>query len=99
MPEKICILVIRRDDLTPEEKQELEAHYGQATEFVYRQAAPRTPEQWLEECRTFGAQIVVLPSEEPLPMLAMREGFPHITFTAEGIMLITDVKVERIPFV
>ena len=99
MPREVRVLVMRRSELVAEEKQKLEAHYPSGTEFVYRLAAPHSPQEWLDTCRGFEPDVVILPSEEPLTMLSIREGFPHVFFSQNGIMLVTDVKVETIPFV
>lgn len=87
MPREIGVLVMRRSELTPEEKQRLEAHYPSGTEFIYRQAAPTSPQEWLDICQRFEPDVVILPSEEPFPMPAIRQGYPHVLFSAEGIML------------
>lgn len=93
------IILMRRGPLSKIELAQLQAKFpGERFEFV--DAAPDSPEMWLTTCCENGdvtEVLVILPSQAPLPTLAMAEGYKHIAFFERGPMLLTEVDAKFKP--
>jgi hypothetical protein len=70
------VLVMRRD-LTSEELAALRRSYpGREIHAIRIDAS--SGEQHLQLCRKNAADLVFLPQEQPVPLLAMQAGFKHL---------------------
>lgn len=80
-------VVMLRHSMTPAERERLKEYYYDAgwpkekTIFVFDPAEPKDGQMHLanlQRHRSAGEEVVVVLEPEPLPMSAMRAGFPHI---------------------
>ena len=81
--EKVSILVLRRDvsDLPPEFVAAIREGFSQAGKVIEFVAInPRDYAEHDELCRLHKAAAVILPTDRPIPSLAMERGIPHLDF-------------------
>lgn len=76
---KVLILILWRSykDLAQEEIDAIEkAHPGHEIEF--RRISPRSAEEHAQICQKLQPDAVLLPREQPIPNIAVKDGIPHI---------------------
>src|SRR5438093_10412061 len=79
----MTVRLMRRGQLSDDERKSLQGCFPGET-FTYRQASPKSGNDWLKFCRDTNADLVILPAEKPLPTSAMQAGFTHVAFTPQG---------------
>lgn len=94
---KIRVMLMRRDDLDDNEKQALQALYPGDELDIFR-SDPVDFRDHLRMCEEFKPDVVVLPREKPVPVLAMEKGYVHITMTPKGFMRLLRVVPDFVEF-
>ncbi len=96
---KVKVILMRRDDLTEEESNSLLSFYPPATEFEIVRRDPVDFREHLTMCLEFQPDVVILPREKPVPILAMEQGFAHISMTPMGFRRLLKVPPDFVDFV
>jgi hypothetical protein len=96
---KIRVMLMRRDGIGPDEAQSLASFYPEGTEFEIVRRDPVNYLEHLTMCEEFEPDVVILPREKPVPILAMDKGYAHISMTPLGFRRLLRVPPDFVPFV
>lgn len=94
---KIRVMLMRRDDLDDNEKKALQELYP-GHEFDPFRTDPMDFRDHLRICEESKPDVVILPREKPVPVLAMEKGFVHVTMTPKGFMRLLRVVPDFVEF-
>ncbi len=84
----ITILLLRRDaeTLSAAEMAAISQKFP-GWDINYVRTDPRDAQQHLNDCQHLNPAMVLLPSERPIPSMAMGAGFAHCSFSPDGVVM------------
>ena len=93
------VMILRRseNDLTPEEKAAFEQSFP-GCKIEYVSSNPVDCYEHEKNCKEIKPDAVLLPKDKPIPVLAMEQGFAHVTLTPGGLLQLKKITPDFAPF-
>lgn len=96
MPEKILVLVLRREpDLN--EIAAIQRKFP-GKQLVFKTINPADYKEHAAICEEMKPDVVLLPKDRPIPSLAMEKGFPHVALFNGDVMELLPLMPQFKPF-